>query len=155
MEENIYKTPEANVDVALAERGYEIATVGKRFLNMIIDTIFFYIFAVVIGVILGLILGATGNVEMLDYVNDYVLGLSLALLYFLPQEAIWGRTIGKLITGTKVVNMEGKKISLGQSLGRTLCRFIPFEAFSFFGGNGRPRGWHDSIPNTKVVMVRR
>jgi len=80
---------------------------------------------------------------------------SFVLVYYLPQEAFSGRTLGKLITGTKAVNQDGTELSFGQALGRTLCRFIPFEAFSFFGENGRPKGWHDRIPNTMVISVRR
>ena len=44
----------------------------------------------------------------------------------------------------------GTKPRFGQVIGRTLCRFVPFEAFSFFG----ERGWHDKIPKTRVVMAR-
>ena len=34
---------------------------------------------------------------------------------------------------------------------RSLCRFIPFEVFSFLGSEGR--GWHDSMSNTYVVDI--
>ncbi|TZF89760.1 RDD family protein [Lysobacter lacus] len=41
-----------------------------------------------------------------------------------------GRTPGKFIFGTCVVNTDGYAPSLGQAVGRTLCRMIPCEPFS-------------------------
>ena len=46
----------------------------------------------------------------------------------------------------------GGRPSTAQVLGRTLCRIIPFEAFSFLGTP--PKGWHDVIPKTMVVSVK-
>ena len=77
----------------------------------------------------------------------------MTVVYYTVLEVISGRTLGKLLTGTKVVATNGSPASVGQILGRSLCRFIPFEAFSFFGGAGRPVGWHDSISKTRVVEI--
>jgi hypothetical protein len=49
-----------------------------------------------------------------------------------------------------VVGELDERPAFSQVVGRTLCRFIPFEVFSFFG----EAGWHDSIPKTQVVAVR-
>ncbi|MEP7184358.1 MAG: RDD family protein [Rhodanobacter sp.] len=73
------------------------------------------------------------------------------LAYYFFFEGIWARTPGKLVLGTRVVSQHGDKPAFGQVVGRTLCRFIPFDALSFFG----EEGWHDSIPKTQVVLVRR
>ena len=72
------------------------------------------------------------------------------LIYYVPQEAFWGRTIGKLITGTRVVSEDGGPASFGQVVGRTFARMIPFEPFSFFGSTAS--GWHDSLSHTRVVQ---
>ena len=70
--------------------------------------------------------------------------------YYCFFEGIWGRTPGKFLIGTKVVDEEGDPPSFGQIVGRSACRLIPFEPFSFFGA----RGWHDSISHTYVVRTR-
>ena len=70
--------------------------------------------------------------------------------YYMFFEGIWGRSPGKWIFGTAVVNEDGLKPSFGAIALRTICRFIPFEPFSFFG----ERGWHDKISNTYVIKVR-
>lgn len=128
-----------------------LASTGQRFRTMLLDLIFYFIFAFIFGFVLSLI----GLGDLIQNMNDTLLGIVIILIYYVPQEAFSGRTLGKLITGTKAVKEDGTELSFGQALGRTLCRFIPFEAFSFLGGNGRPRGWHDKIPKTKVISVRR
>ena len=70
-----------------------------------------------------------------------------SLLY--PFESLSGRTLGKLITGTIVVNENGKKPDFGTVFKRSLCRLIPFNAISFLFNPGL--GWHDSISDTYVV----
>ncbi len=127
-----------------------LASQGQRFGNYILDILFIYILAFIVGIIFALI----GHSEVLLRINNYILGAILFLIYYVPQEAYSGRTLGKLITKTKAVNEDGSEISLGQAVGRTLCRFIPFEAFSFLGGKGRPRGWHDKLSNTVVITLK-
>lgn len=88
----------------------------------------------------------------LEKVPDIVLGIVIMLAYYIPLETLSGRTIGKLITGTKVVSEEGRIPSFSAVMKRTLSRFIPFEAFSFLGKD--PRGWHDTLSKTYVVKCR-
>ncbi len=68
-------------------------------------------------------------------------------MYYTLTEGFFGRSVGKFITGTVVVDENGVKINLGSALKRSLCRLIPFDGLSFFGS----RGWHDSITETYVV----
>ena len=60
-----------------------------------------------------------------------------------------GKTVGKMLTKSTVVREDGGRITLGQAFGRSLCRLIPFDAFSFLGSTAV--GWHDSISKTRVV----
>ncbi|MBI3898532.1 MAG: RDD family protein [Gammaproteobacteria bacterium] len=124
---------------------------GRRFLNLIIDYLFYFLLAILLGVIVSLIWGEAG-VKVITDIPDLVLGVGIFLLYYVPLEATYGRTVGKWITGTKVVNQNGGKPSVGQIIGRTICRFIPFEPFSFFTSD--IRGWHDRVPRTYVVKCR-
>ena len=75
--------------------------------------------------------------------------LSFAMFYYLVFESFFGRTIGKIITGSVVANENGLKPSFGVICIRTLCRLIPFDALSFLGKSERM--WHDSISKTYVV----
>ncbi len=113
------------------------ASRGKRIANYVLDSFF-----------LGAILAFTGLIEI-QGTNGLLIDIILILLYYIPLETIFNRTIAKFITRTKVVTVSGDKPSFGNILSRTLCRFIPFEAFSFLGGEAI--GWHDRISKTRVI----
>ena len=154
MERNPYAPPTAKVaDVTDDPSDLEAASKGQRFANMIIDTLGYYLLAIIVGAILGL----TGGVEMAAKLAEggasFVFGLLILLIYYIPFEATSGRTLGKLITGTRTVTADGEKPSSMQIVGRTFARMIPFEPFSFLGSKGS--GWHDSLSNTRVVRVRK
>lgn len=148
-ENQVYQTPQSDVSISQEVEVFPIASKGKRFLNMIVDTIGFYTLAFILGVITAVF----GVESIWTDVNEYLLALIVVLLYYVPQEALLGRTLGKFLTGTKVVTYQNEKISAGQAFGRSLCRMIPFEAFSVLMTNPT-LGWHDSIAKTKVVDVR-
>ena len=72
------------------------------------------------------------------------------------MEGLFGFTIGKLVTGTRVVDEQGGRPTWRQVLIRTAMRFVPFEPLSAFGEKGsEPRPWHDTVAKTRVVRRRR
>jgi uncharacterized RDD family membrane protein YckC len=127
-----------------------LASVGKRFLNYLADVIVYYILTFMYGILLA----AAGRTDLASNENA---GLYLAvfiiffLYYFLTEMALKGRTIGKLFTGTKVVNEDGTAPTTKTYLLRTLCRCVPFEPFSTFGGHP----WHDKWTKTYVIDVKK
>ncbi len=60
-------------------------------------------------------------------------GLGLAVLYFPVCEGVWGRSLGKLVTGTIVVDRTGRLPGIGRTLVRTLLRLIEVNPL-FLGG---------------------
>jgi uncharacterized RDD family membrane protein YckC len=58
-------------------------------------------------------------------------------------------TVGKLITGTIVVDMHGEAPDVRTIISRSFCRLIPFDAFSYIGADAI--GWHDTISGTRVI----
>ena len=127
------------------------ASQAQRFLTLLLDWFFCY----VCGFIAGFILVVFGLQNYARGVDGLVLGGIILVTYYTLLETLFGRTPGKLIMGTRVVDEDGSRPSFDQVLGRTLCRFIPFEAFTFLGNKGVPYGWHDKIPKTKVVTTRK
>jgi uncharacterized RDD family membrane protein YckC len=73
--------------------------------------------------------------------------ITCTLVYYLFFEGMLGITPAKLLTGTQVTDEFGNKPRFGNIAGRTLSRFIPFDAVSFLFA----RGWHDSISDTYVL----
>ena len=136
----------------LVVRRPELVSLGVRFGYFLIDVVFYYIFTIIVGVIIGLVLVATNNVELLrpgTAFNTFLnlLGYPLYFIYYGMFEGTMGTSLGKLICGYTVINDRAEKVGFGPAMLRTLCRFIPFEAFSCLA----ERGWHDTLSKTYVV----
>jgi uncharacterized RDD family membrane protein YckC len=140
----------------------KIAGQGKRFINFILDQIFTSTIAAGVGFMFGLAYAMSREnpaapmppaEELRLQLMGNFLGLIVTIIYFITLETICQRSLAKFITGTRVVRNDGGVPTVGQIVGRTFARFIPFEVFSFFGHNGYPIGWHDSLSKTKVVEV--
>lgn len=127
---------------------------GKRLANYIIDRICIFIFKIILALTTGLILGIIlpsfiDTIEENSLLFEYLFTFVSTIIYYTLFEALSGRTIGKLITKTKVVDENKNSIGFSTAFIRSLTRFIPFEAFSFLGSE--VRGWHDTISKTYVV----
>ena len=138
---------------------YITASMGRRFGNMILDGIFLQFVQFVTFFVWGMILSLVNesgaqNPAFEAGMGSFSLFLLIApyFLYYIGFEFALGRTPAKFITGTRVVDELGNPPSLGKVVGRTFCRWIPFEAFSILFSD-TVRCWHDSIPKTKVVRV--
>lgn len=144
----VIKVPETR----MVGRPPEVVSQGVRFGYFLIDVVFFYIITFIVGILIGIIVVATGNVEALRpdstliQVLNYI-GYPIFFLYYAISEGLGGTTLGKLICGYTVIDEYAHKVSFSKALLRTVCRYIPFEAFSCFG----ERGWHDTLSKTYVV----
>lgn len=130
---------------------FDLANGGLRFANYIIDLIAIIILNLIWGFTIGLILGilALSFIDKLlanERFFNFVIGILNTMIFYTIFEGLFGKTPGKLITKTKVVDENGKKPDIGTIMLRSLCRLIPFEAFSFLGSEAR--GWHDTISKT-------
>ena len=120
-----------------------------RFLNYIIDFAIIFLLGRSTGYFfsyLNIISVETGKGTL------YLLSFSVMFLYYFLGEWTTGRTVGKLITGTKVVTENAAAPGVWKIFVRTVFRFIPFDALSFFEYSV---GWHDTWSSTLVVKVRR
>lgn len=136
------------------------AGLGLRFLNYIIDfitsVIIMWIFIAIIIVILSIVKGIDVN-ESLDDLADLnplvdriVTLLMYAFIMFLTEKITKGRSLGKLITGTRVVKSDGSELTTDDLLKRNFSRAVPFDQLSFLGSNG----WHDKWSDTNVVKIK-
>ncbi len=119
---------------------------GIRFLNFLIDFIVIMILALIIGFIIGLFVHPTDQ-ELIQIIG-YILILGTFIGYYAIMEIKFQKTLGKFVTKTKVVKMDGEKPENGDIITRTFCRLIPFDRISFiFTKNG----FHDFLSKTKVI----
>ena len=140
-----------------AERELVIADNWKRFGNYLIDASVFYI--LIFSASFLFFFNDPG--DSLDY-DEYFVGpimdniismILFACYYLLVEVSLGGKTIGKYITGTRVVDLNGDAPDIEQYVKRSFSRIVPFEALSFFGST--PGGWHDRWSDTLVIDERK
>jgi uncharacterized RDD family membrane protein YckC len=145
---------ETITDKLVFEPVYVRADAGKRFANYILDIIVYYILMFVIGMLYGLIFPEYVD-ENATYLTgsqlyDTLLSIFIYILYMsLVEGLFYGKSVGKLITGTRAVNLDGSRISIGTAFGRGFSRAVPFCPFSAFGTPCNP--WQDDWTNTMVI----
>ncbi|HEY5240807.1 MAG TPA: RDD family protein [Polyangiaceae bacterium] len=149
---NPYEPPKSEIAAAPPDSNEYLvdASSGLRLGNLLIDYVAFFIFSVAISVVLHTLAALTGNKVPAEL--GQMLGLVEWVAYYVLFEATLGRTPGKFITRTRVVNRAGGKPTFGQIVGRSFARLVPFKAFSFLGSRG---GWHDRWSHTRVVRIAR
>ena len=138
---------------------YLLASKGSRFANYIIDMIVLYILVAILGAIYYAIIGLSDPESFEEVMNDsssnalieYLFGaMCITIYYTIFEFLLKGKTLGKFITKTRAVTIDNERLSLNDAFARSICRAIPFEAFSFLGE--KSVGWHDSISKTKVIQ---
>jgi RDD family len=122
------------------------ASAGQRFVNRLVDGV---MIMYVLLVNLDSITIFSNSESNLEFVFVIMLEIPFLIFYYLVLEGVFNTTAGKCATSTTIVNELGIRPGFAQILGRTFCRLIPFEPFSFVGAGAR--GWHDSLTNTYVT----
>lgn len=131
---------------------YDSAIIWRRWLGCWIDLIGVAACLLIPDLVLGNAL----------YQQTIALWLLLAIAYFVVPEWRWGRSLGKLLTGTIIVNERGGIPGLGQILVRTVFRL--FEVNPLIAG-GIPAGIAaavgkrkqrigDMVANTYVIFSK-
>ncbi|AXY76905.1 hypothetical protein D3H65_24240 [Paraflavitalea soli] len=142
-------------DIEQEYTSHQDATVELRFVNYIIDLLSFY--AIIIALIFLIALSAYGTkvfqaLERMSDISDFVLVHVLYGFYMLIVEGLFkGKTLGKLITRTRVIHERNFSFSWGDALRRGVMRMIPLEYVT--GCVGTP--FHDQWTETRVIKERK
>nr|WP_315027183.1 RDD family protein [uncultured Chryseobacterium sp.] len=131
-----------------------------RFANFIIDRAVVYFIFIIFGFASSLVFALTGInffieiVQEMAGVNRFMDILITSTVYFiyifLIEYFTKGRSLGKYITGTKVICTDGTDPTIKDYFIRNISRLIPFDVLSFLGENG----WHDSWSETRVINIK-
>jgi uncharacterized RDD family membrane protein YckC len=161
MEENLYKTPESDVQVEPSSfdiNDVQYAGFWVRFAATIIDTILFVLITLpALSFYYGpdywfaesMVLG------MFDVVMNYVFPAVVVFLFWYYKSA----TPGKMMLGLKVISLgDRQELSVGQIIGRYfgyyLSSLILCVGFIMVAFSDRKQGLHDRLANTTVVKTR-
>jgi uncharacterized RDD family membrane protein YckC len=129
----------------------KLAPRSRRFANSLLDTLCFFLVMFLLGLV-NAVVHLKFGVDPLASAGP-VFGLGVSTCYYFLTEVLTGKTPGKYLTRTRVVDETGGRAKPVQILLRSLYRLVPFDAFSFLS-EGRP-GWHDRWSKTRVIMDRR
>jgi uncharacterized RDD family membrane protein YckC len=133
-----------------SEPTFEYASAGQRFVNYLIDIIIFYVLMFIVGIFIGIaaVAGVASTESITITILTYVFAIAFFLLYYTLLEGSKGKTLGKLVSKTKVVTEDGTPMTYNKAFVRSLSRLVPFEPLSVFFG---VKMWHDQWTNTMVV----
>lgn len=156
---SVIDNPYQASDAALVDTTvlWDVEAAGKwrRFFNFVIDTLMVYGIFAVVGVA-AVVFGfeqVIAWIESISRITDILLTAAVRFLYYTLIEGMFGFSIGKLITNTRVVDESGNRLSFGRTALRSLCRHIPFEPFSLlFSDSDVRRAWHDSLAKSYVIV---
>ena len=135
----------------MTDNNLNLAGQGQRIFNVIIDMVAFFVIWIVLTI--GLMFWGLDQTYT-DETGEQLPIVPLIILvptfwgYYLLAEYKFQRTLGKVLTKTKVVSLTGDKPTLKQIIFRTLSRSIPFEYFSYLA---TVEGIHDKLSKTRVV----
>lgn len=158
---NPYAAPQSTVLTIEAEPVTEVPSAGggKRFLNLLIDRVAILGIFFVVGIVLvilderGVTHRAANFFDEIGALEDMLMTGLAGVLYYSCLEGTCGRSLGKWITGTKVVTVSGEPLKFGAVLGRSFARMVPFEAFSFLGSAARVDGMTHGPARVSSICV--
>jgi|SRR5687767_1372652 len=141
---------------------YTEASLGKRFLNFVVDNLLMrYGLSYLTGSLIGYMMVTLAPEFTYKLFNDessfgfillaYIFSVVNYLIYYTFCEKVFrGYMLGKLISGTRAVRQDGEELTFKDAILRSLVRLIPFEPLSALGR----KPWHDTWTNTMVVKSR-
>jgi uncharacterized RDD family membrane protein YckC len=161
MEENTQAEPQQPENLFDDHVRYVEASRGSRFFNFLIDNLFMnYALSYATGYLAGTILSKVAPEFLISVAYDetsteyylfiFIVSYFNYLFYYtICEKAFNGYTLGKAITGTKAIRIDGGSLTFRDAFLRSLSRIVPFEALSGFG-----KPWHDSWTKTTVIKAR-
>jgi len=121
-----------------------------RLVHLLIDTTAYLVLFFVIAGTISLLL--TGVNQIISGFVSFVLLFALYFAYYMVLEVKFGKTLGKMLTKTVVVKPNGESPTATDIFIRTLCRFIPFDQFSYIFTK---YGFHDYLSKTMVIKTKK
>jgi uncharacterized RDD family membrane protein YckC len=151
----------------------------RRFASFIIDNIFiaissFVIFSIIFAILFSVFPDLADKYTLSEYTWDAILttsempltwvdwfaylgGVVIDIAYWTVAIGWKGRTVGKLMLGTKVVRPDGSRVSYLRAFGRywgyVLCYLTLGFGFLAIAWNKQKRGLHDLVCDTMVIKI--
>ncbi len=125
---------------------------GKRLVNYLIDYLVIFGVMIFIGIVVFAYDDRMIDIEAgseIDLLSRIIGMIVYAIYYIVIEGSLKGKSIGKYLTKTRAVKIDGTPMETNDIVARSFSRIVPFEPFSFLGS--RPGGWHDRWSKTMVI----
>lgn len=123
-----------------------VAGSSIRFINFIVDIIAFSVLIYITTSLVGSLVNPL--TEKMATLLSYATSGTTFFAYYAIMETKFQKTIGKFLTQTSVVTLDGQKPTDADIIARTICRFLPFDRLSFLLIKN---GIHDYLSKTTVI----
>ncbi|MBB3590655.1 putative RDD family membrane protein YckC [Rhizobium sp. BK529] len=130
---------------------FAIASLGSRVGAQILDIIFIFVVFFIVGVVVYAAgLASTGTQTLF-----LLLGFLLRAPYYALSELIWnGRTLGKRVTGIRVINADGRRLTPHQVTARNLMKEVEiFTPAVLLFSIGSQSSWEDGLTALWLLVV--
>jgi uncharacterized RDD family membrane protein YckC len=132
-----------------------------RFVALFVDGILLQVLNYGLMAALGIAMGFGGTIESPDAPYAFlVVAVSVSFIlptaYFVLMEASGMQaTLGKKLVGLKVTDLDGRRLSIGRSAGRTFAKILSgitlYVGFMMAGWTQKKQGLHDMVASTLVI----
>lgn len=135
----------------------EYAGFWRRFAAAFLDGIIINIGGFIVGFMIGFAwAAATGTVEGFE-ILDRLVGIVIVWLYYaLMESSSKQATLGKMVLGIVVTDVNGDRVSFGRATGRHFAKFVSlltlFIGFIMAGFTEKKQALHDMIAGCLVVQ---
>ncbi|OWV70708.1 transporter [Rhizobium sp. R339] len=131
---------------------FAIASLGTRFGAQFLDMIFTVL---IVGIIAFLILYTGLLPASAEAMLTVLLGYLVGIPYYVLSELIWnGRTLGKRITGIRVINMDGRRLTPHQVTARNLMKEVEiFAPMGLLASVGTQSAWENGLTSLWLLVV--
>jgi uncharacterized RDD family membrane protein YckC len=152
-EEEPYREPEEAYKRPEADEVYSIAGFFPRAGAFLVDVVIVAAIAYLTLKIGLMVAGGGGEAQNIRYL--YPVLFLLASTYFIFLHALGGKTIGKMLTGIRLINSDGEDVGVWDAFLRWVGYFISAAVmmagffWAIFDSEGQ--AWHDKIAGTYVV----
>jgi len=151
----------------IARAGFVIRGIAFG-IDMLLLLMLMGIIAAAVGIFLGYYSGVMENIitsEGFDSLREFIphirrIALSMLFippLYFILLTAVFGQTLGKMISGIRVVRTDGSRVGLLISILRFFCYIVSggllCVGFFWVIWDENRQAWHDMLADTMVVRV--
>ncbi len=131
---------------------FAIAALGTRFGAQFLDIVFttIIIFICATAIIFTGVLPMTAEAMLM-----VLLGFLVQIPYYILSELIWnGRTLGKRITGIRVINVDGRRLTPHQVTARNLMKQVEiFAPMGLLASVGTQSAWENGLTSLWLLAV--